>query len=55
MYLSVNLIKLFELSNLSDLDKLKNIEFNFAIIFANYDTLIDILEKNEKKKQIELF
>jgi ferrochelatase len=44
-----------ELSNMDDLDKLKNIEFNFAIIFANYDKLIDILEKNEKKKQIELF
>jgi ferrochelatase len=45
----------FELSNLSDLDKLKNIEFNFAIIFVKYDTLIEILDKKEKKKQIELF
>jgi len=45
----------FTLSDLSDLEKLKNIEFNFAIIFVKYDTLIDILEKNEKKKQIELF
>ncbi len=40
---------------LSDLEKLKNIEFNFAIIVIDYNRLIDKLEKNEIKEQILLF
>lgn len=38
-----------------DLSKLKNIEFNFAIIFIKYDKLIEELEKNETIEQILLF
>lgn len=39
----------------SDILKLKEIEFNFAIIIITYDKLIQELEKVEQKEQILLF
>ena len=41
--------------DLDELEKLKSIEFNFAIIICKYDKLIEILENNEKKEQVVLF
>ena len=38
-----------------DLEQLKSIEFNFAIIVCEYDKLLEELEKNEDKEQTVLF
>lgn len=42
-------------SKVEDLEQLKSIEFNFAIIVMQYDILIEALEKNEIKEQPLLF
>ena len=38
-----------------ELEELKNLEFNFAIIVSKYDKLIEKLEKNKTKEQTLLF
>ncbi len=45
----------FELAEFTNIDKLKNIEFNFAIINISYEELIAQLEKLENRQQTVLF
>ncbi|MCH9814284.1 MAG: hypothetical protein K0U47_10140 [Epsilonproteobacteria bacterium] len=48
-------IDIMRYKNLEDLNELKNIEFNFAIIVTSFEKLINILEKKEQKEQFLFF